>query len=127
FLDSMEMDLDFADYSQPKYEQYIYGSAEAVGLMCLHVFCENDMVLYERLKPAACKLGAAFQKVNFLRDINSDYVERGRLYFPGINFSTFDEAMKRQIEKDIEKDFQAAMVGIRELPNGARLGVYLSN
>jgi phytoene synthase len=126
FLDSMEMDLDFDRYNKRLYNEYIYGSAEVVGLMCLQVFCEGNRQQYEQLKPAACKLGAAFQKVNFLRDMQADYVERGRLYFPGINFSSFNDSMKREIEQEIWNDFQQAREGIRNLPYGARLDVYLS-
>lgn len=123
FLKSMEMDLDFKTYNDSKYHEYIYGSAEVVGLMCLKVFCEGDQAQYEALKPAACKLGAAFQKVNFLRDIKSDYEERGRVYFPGVDFNTFDKSAKELIEEDIQADFDAALIGINQLPKGAKLGV----
>jgi phytoene/squalene synthetase len=123
FLHSMEMDLDFKTYNDSKYHEYIYGSAEVVGLMCLKVFCEGDNEMYTRLKAPACKLGAAFQKVNFLRDIKSDYEERGRVYFPGVDFTQFDKSAKKLIEEDIQKDFNDSLVGIEGLPSGAKLGV----
>lgn len=126
FLRSMEMDLDQNSYDTSDYNTYIYGSAEVVGLMCLRVFCEGDNARYAALKAPACRLGAAFQKINFLRDIRSDYDERDRTYFPGVDFRTFDNAAKAQIEADIEADFDAALEGIRQLPNGTRLGVYLA-
>lgn len=126
FLRSMEMDLAHSTYEQSKYDEYIYGSAEVVGLMCLRVFCEGDEAMYQKLKPAARSLGAAFQKVNFLRDMKSDFDERGRVYFPGVDFGRFDAAAKQAIENDIKKDFDAAYEGIRQLPKGARLGVYLA-
>lgn len=123
FLHSMEMDLDFKTYNDSKYHEYIYGSAEVVGLMCLKVFCEGDDAMYQRLKEPACKLGAAFQKVNFLRDIRSDYEERGRVYFPGVDFTQFDKSAKKLIEEDIQKDFNDSLIGIEGLPSGAKLGV----
>lgn len=123
FLKSMAMDLDFKTYDDSCYHEYIYGSAEVVGLMCLKVFCEGDQAEYESLKAPACKLGAAFQKVNFLRDLKSDYEERGRVYFPGVDFMTFDKSAKQLIEEDIQKDFDEALDGIRRLPKGAKLGV----
>lgn len=123
FLKSMEMDLDFKTYNDSKYHEYIYGSAEVVGLMCLKVFVEGDKEMYEGLKSPACKLGAAFQKVNFLRDIKSDYEERGRVYFPGVDFNAFDKSAKELIEEDIQKDFDDALVGIQNLPSGAKMGV----
>ncbi|MBN3521292.1 phytoene/squalene synthase family protein [Algoriphagus lutimaris] len=123
FLHSMEMDLDFKTYDDSKYNEYIYGSAEVVGLMCLKVFCEGDEAEYEKLKVPACKLGAAFQKVNFLRDIKSDYEERGRVYFPGVEFTHFDKIVKKQIEEDIQRDFDDSLIGIEQLPIGAKLGV----
>lgn len=126
FLDSMEMDLSNNAYDERGYQQYIYGSAEVVGLMCLRVFCEGDDGRYQSLKAPACRLGAAFQKINFLRDIRSDYDERGRVYFPGVDFRYFDNTAKQQIEDDIQADFDAALEGIRRLPDGARLGVYLA-
>ena len=123
FLHSMEMDLDFRIYNDSKYHEYIYGSAEVVGLMCLKVFCEGDQAMYERLREPACKLGAAFQKVNFLRDIKSDYEERGRVYFPGVDFTQFDKSAKMLIEEDIQKDFNDSLIGIERLPAGAKMGV----
>lgn len=126
FLKSMEMDLYMQHYNDNRYEEYIYGSAEVVGLMCLRVFCEGDEKQYTYLKEPARRLGAAFQKVNFLRDIKSDYVERGRIYFPGVDFSTFSSQAKCEIEKDIQEDFDAAYQGILNLPSGAKLGVYLA-
>ena len=126
FLRSMRMDLKVNAYSNDGYVEYIYGSAEVVGLMCLRVFTEGDDGLYEILKAPARRLGAAFQKVNFLRDIRSDYFDRGRVYFPGINFADFRSVDKKSIEKDIEADFKAAFLGIIRLPKGARKGVYLS-
>ncbi|WP_080059288.1 phytoene/squalene synthase family protein [Spirosoma aerolatum] len=126
FLKSMEMDLYHQNYTSEGYQQYIYGSAEVVGLMCLRVFCEGDPAEFNRLREPACKLGAAFQKVNFLRDMKSDYVERGRTYFPGIDFSNFDLDVKQCIECDIQRDFDEAYIGIMNLPRGARMGVYLA-
>lgn len=126
FLDSMEMDLHFQQYEDSMYKQYIYGSAEVVGLMCLRIFTEGDIKLYESLKAPACSLGSAFQKINFLRDMKSDYQDRGRVYFPGVDFVNFSLEDKKQIEKDIEKDFKDAYLGIVQLPPGVRLGVFLA-
>jgi phytoene synthase len=126
FLDSMEMDLHFQQYEDSMYKKYIYGSAEVVGLMCLKIFTEGDRELYESLKAPACSLGAAFQKINFLRDMKSDYQDRGRVYFPGVDFVNFCLEDKVQIEKDIEKDFKDAYLGIVQLPSGVRLGVFLA-
>lgn len=126
FLYSMEMDLYEQTYDQSKYETYIYGSAEVVGLMCLRVFCEGDEEKYARLKGPARSLGSAFQKVNFLRDLKSDYKERGRVYFPEVDFSRFDDRAKALIEADIRKDFDHGLEGIMQLPDGARSGVYLA-
>lgn len=126
FLFSMEMDLDLHACTPESYKTYIYGSAEVVGLMCLRVFCEGNHQQYSDLKEEGRKLGAAFQKVNFLRDMKSDFQERGRIYFPGADFSAFTPAMKQEIELDIEQDFQAAYQGILKLPKGAKLGVYLA-
>lgn len=125
FLHSMEMDLYNIAYDESGYDEYIYGSAEVVGLMCLRVFCEGDESLYHKLKADARSLGAAFQKVNFLRDLKSDFVDRGRVYFPGVDFNEFEDA-KRTIEKDIQKDFDNALRGIMGLPLGAKNGVYLA-
>lgn len=126
FLDSMEMDLHFNTYESILYQQYIYGSAEVVGLMCLRVFVEGDDALYQKLKAPARSLGAAFQKINFLRDMRSDFDERGRVYFPGVDFTNFTIEDKLQIEADIKRDFDDALVGIAQLPKGARFGVYLA-
>jgi 15-cis-phytoene synthase len=126
FLHSMEMDLDHSSYEKRGYEEYIYGSAEVVGLMCLRVFCEGNLKSYDELKAPARSLGAAFQKVNFLRDIRSDFEERGRVSFPGVDFEQFTASAKEQIEQDIEQDFAAAYSGILRLPKGAQMGVYLA-
>nr|WP_243900318.1 phytoene/squalene synthase family protein [Hymenobacter defluvii] len=126
FLRSMEMDLEDQSYNQSLYQEYIYGSAEVVGLMCLRIFCEGDKALFERLREPARRLGSAFQKVNFLRDIRSDYKDRGRVYFPGVQYERFDDQVKRQIEDDILADFEAGYAGIVQLPRAARLGVYLA-
>jgi phytoene/squalene synthetase len=126
FLKSMEMDLDKTRYTDDSYKTYIYGSAEVVGLMCLRVFCEGNHQLYDILLPKARSLGAAFQKINFLRDIKSDFEERGRTYFPGIDFTKFTEADKIEIEKDIKADFDDALEGIKLLPQGSKLGVYIA-
>lgn len=126
FLKSMEMDLYFQDYDAEGYNEYIYGSAEVVGLMCLRVFCEGDRAEFDRLCEPARKLGSAFQKVNFLRDLKSDFVDRGRTYFPGVNFKEFGCDTKQLIEEDIQRDFDDALKGIMALPRGAKLGVYLA-
>ena len=126
FLRSMEMDLEKVEYDQQKYEAYILGSAEVVGLMCLRVFCEGDLQKYEDLKPSAMKLGSAFQKINFLRDLKMDFQDLGRSYFPGIDLNQWDEMTKSAIERDIEKDFAEGLAGIRKLPSGARFGVYMA-
>ena len=124
FLDSMQMDLEQKFYDLAAYEKYILGSAEVVGLMCLRVFTNGNHAEYERLKPSAMRLGAAFQKVNFLRDIQADFNGMGRTYFPGVTFENFNAEQKLQIEEDIKADFDAALLGIKELPDEARLGVY---
>lgn len=126
FLASMEMDLTGKTYTDDLYRQYIYGSAEVVGLMCLRVFCTNDTNLFDALKDSARSLGAAFQKVNFLRDLKDDFDDRGRMYFPGVDFGRFSEADKRLIEADIRQDFTDALAGIRRLPASSRKGVYLA-
>ena len=126
FLKSMAMDLEKKNYEPEEYKQYILGSAEVVGLMCLRVFTENDRALYDRLKPYAMSLGSAFQKINFLRDLNADYVGMGRIYFPNVNMSELNENIKAEIEQDIEKDFDHGLVGVRLLPKRARLGVYVA-
>ena len=123
FFKSMAMDLDFNTYNDDRYLEYIYGSAEVVGLMCLKVFVDGDKEAYQKLKRPAQMLGSAFQKVNFLRDIKSDFEERGRVYFPGVAFEQFDKSAKELIEEDIQKDFDEALIGISQLPDGAKLGV----
>ena len=125
FLESMRMDLTMKSFSEQEYKDYIYGSAEVVGLMCLKVFCDNEEK-YKNLEPYAVSLGSAFQKINFLRDIKSDYEERGRVYFPGVDYNSFSNVEKIEIENDIEKDFNHALIGIKKLPSVARSGVYLS-
>ena len=126
FLASMEMDLQKVDYNDEKYQQYILGSAEVVGLMCLHIFTEGDKKQYEELKPYAMKLGAAFQKVNFLRDLKDDYHVLGRTYFPGVDMENFSQEAKLQIEQEIEEDFRIALEGIKMLPASSKGGVYLA-
>ena len=126
FYRSMEMDLKFESYDLNKYEKYIYGSAEVVGLMCLYVFCEGDQTAYEKLKPYAQSLGAAFQKVNFLRDVKADYLGLGRVYFPNVDFNNFSADLKRQIENDIANDFKNSFEGILQLPAKSRFGVYVA-
>lgn len=126
FLHSMEMDLTPQDYTENLYEEYIYGSAEVVGLMCLRVFCEGDAAMFDHLKEGARRLGSAFQKVNFLRDLKSDFVERGRVYFPEVDFKLFSKEAKHQIEADIQADFDAANIAIQQLPRSARMGVHLA-
>jgi phytoene/squalene synthetase len=126
FLYSMELDLEKRRYDRAGYEEYIYGSAEAVGLMCLYVFCEGNRELYERLKPQARSLGAAFQKVNFLRDLKADYEGLQRMYFPACDFRNFTQHDKASIEADIQDDFDKAYSGIVQLPVKARFGVYVA-
>ena len=126
FLYSMEMDLMNVKYDAEKYNEYIYGSAEVVGLMCLKVFVEGDEKLFDSLKKDAQSLGAAFQKVNFLRDLKSDFQDKGRVYFPEVDFSNFSGDAKLAIEADIQKDFDDALRGILNLPIGAKNGVYLA-
>jgi len=127
FLHSMQMDLNPSkEYTQEKYKEYILGSAEVVGLMCLRVFCEGNNEMYQDLKPSAMKLGSAFQKINFLRDLKADYYTLGRAYFPSFNLSQFDVKSKSDIEADIEIDFKEGYQGIKKLPKGSRLGVYVA-
>jgi phytoene synthase len=126
FLESMKMDLEDRKYDPALYEKYIYGSAEVVGLMCLKIFCEGNHEKFEQLTPAARSLGAAFQKVNFLRDLKDDFYERGRTYFPGLDMTAFDACSKKLIEADIQQDFDHALAGIKQLPDGSRIGVYLA-
>jgi phytoene/squalene synthetase len=126
FLHSMEMDLTEQTYDQQGYEEYILGSAEVVGLMCLKVFVEGDQTRYEELKNSAMKLGAAFQKINFLRDFKADVDGLGRMYFPQLHTQAFNDETKREIEADIIKDFDAGYEGIKKLPKDTRLGVYVA-
>lgn len=126
FLDSMEMDLEQTSHNDSSLSTYILGSAEVVGLMCLKVFCNGEEWMYNELKASAMKLGAAFQKVNFLRDLKYDHDSLGRTYFPGIDFRHFSCAQKKEIEKEIAMDFKEALIGIKALPRGARLGVYVA-
>ncbi len=126
FLNSMEMDLIKHNYDKSQFRQYIAGSAEVVGLMCLKIFYKDNKKEYEILKYYAKKLGDAFQKVNFLRDIREDYKERGRVYFPGVDFDNFKEEDKKGIENDICKDFKNSVTGIKNLRKEVRLGVYLA-
>jgi phytoene/squalene synthetase len=127
FFHSMELDLEQASYDKKGYDEYIYGSAEVVGLMCLQVFCEGDNQQYESLKSPAKSLGSAFQKINFLRDFNDDYQEMGRLYFPNvINIENFSETVKKEIEVDILNDFEVGFEGIERLPKAAKFGVYVA-
>lgn len=126
FLYSMQLDLEKKQYDDKGYTEYIYGSAEVVGLMCLYVFCEGDKTLFETLKPSARSLGSAFQKVNFLRDMKADFEGLERVYFPGTDFNNFTENDKRKIEADIQQDFNNAYAGILQLPAKARFGVYVA-
>jgi phytoene/squalene synthetase len=126
FLLSMEMDLSNKVYSPELLKTYIYGSAEVVGLMCLRVFYSDDPEKYQQLVAPARKLGEAFQKVNFLRDVQDDFKTKGRVYFNNIDFEHFTPATKRQLETEIEKDFFESMKGIRQLKKQVRLGVYLA-
>jgi phytoene/squalene synthetase len=125
FLTSMEMDLSNSSYERDGYDDYIYGSAEVVGLMCLKVFVNGSEKKYDELEHSARMLGAAFQKVNFLRDIKSDIIERGRIYLPGVSELTFiNNTNKKELEKEIDKEFHSAFMGIIKLPIGVKLGVY---
>lgn len=127
FLHSMEMDIDpYESYTKKQYEEYILGSAEVVGLMCLKVFCFGDESQYEALKFEAMKLGSAFQKINFLRDLKADYYQLGRVYFPGVDMTEFNDTVKAEIEKDIEVDFRTGYQGILKLPRNSRFGVYVA-
>ena len=126
FFQSMKMDLYQIEYNADNYNEYIFGSAEVVGLMCLRVFTEGNQKMYDELKAGAKALGAAFQKVNFLRDMQSDFEERGRSYFPGVDFINFSKEQKTLIEKDILADFDAARDAILQLPESSRVGVYLA-
>ena len=125
FLKSMEMDLTQKSHDQQSFEEYVLGSAEVVGLMCLHVFCK-DKEMFDRLKPYAMKLGSAFQKINFLRDLNADYNGLGRIYFPGLDVDRFNEETKKKIEESIRADFEMGYEGVRKLPRSSKLGVYVA-
>jgi len=126
FLHSMAMDLNKIDYNSELYNEYIYGSAEVVGLMCLQVFTEGNKQQYEDLKPYAMKLGSAFQKINFLRDLKDDYQVLGRTYFPNLDLVVFDNQTKYKIEEEIENEFREALIGIKKLPSSSLFGVYLA-
>ena len=126
FLYSMRMDLNPVEYTQEKFEEYILGSAEVVGLMCLKVFVYGNEEEYLRLKPFAMKLGSAFQKINFLRDMKADFQGLGRTYFPGIDMNGLTTEDKQKIEADIQAEFDEAFIGIKQLPKASRLGVYVS-
>ena len=127
FLESMRMDLNKNNYkTKGEYQKYIYGSADVVGLMCLKVFVNGDTSKYQKLKPYAMSLGSAFQKVNFLRDLNADFENLERTYFPNLNVSSFDEKTKAKIINEIETDFDNAVKGIFLLPESSRLGVYIA-
>lgn len=126
FLNSMEMDLNKQVYDRSKYEEYILGSAEVVGLMCLKIFVNGDEKMYLKLKFEAMKLGSAFQKINFLRDLKDDFKELGRSYFPNVDMTFFNDQVKKDIEKDIAKDFKLGLDGIKKLPKNARFGVYVA-
>lgn len=126
FFRSMEFDLSKQEYDQAGYEEYIYGSAEVVGLMCLYIFCDGNKALYDELVPSARSLGAAFQKVNFLRDLKADYQQLNRVYFPGVDFRNFTQCVKDGIEEDIARDFRHAYEGIIRLPLKSRFGVYVA-
>ena len=126
FLKSMEMDLDNREYDLNAYKEYILGSAEVVGLMCLRVFTEGNNELYQTLKPYAMALGSAFQKVNFLRDLKDDFHVLGRTYFPNVDFTHFSQSDKENIQNEIDEEFKTAIQGIRLLPIGSKRGVYLA-
>ncbi len=126
FLKSMEMDLSQSNHNSMSYDEYILGSAEVVGLMCLRVFTNGNEEDYQKLKPSAMKLGAAFQKVNFLRDLKADYEFLGRVYFPSVNMKNLTDDDKAKIEHEIEQDFKDALVGIKQLPKTSKFGVYVA-
>lgn len=126
FLRSMEMDLELKSYDSDGLKQYILGSAEVVGLMCLRVFVKGNDELYHQLKPYAMSLGSAFQKINFLRDLQADYIHMGRSYFPDLDLDQFDEKKKKEIEESIRHDFDEGLKGIKMLPRSSRFGVYVA-
>lgn len=125
FMKSMKMDLIKSKYSTyEEYNEYIYGSADVVGLMCLKVFVNGDDAKYKELEHSAMRLGSAFQKVNFLRDLKADYEDLNRTYFPNTDLSQLNETSKNEIIKEIEADFEAGYQGIVKLPIEAKFGVY---
>jgi len=126
FLKSMEMDLNQKNYSPEDFKEYVLGSAEVVGLMCLQVFCNGNAAVYSRLKPNARSLGSAFQKINFLRDLKADYIGMGRTYFPELDMNQLNDETKRAIEESIAKDFDHGYEGVVKLPKSSRLGVYVA-
>lgn len=127
FMDSMRLDLHKSDYlTQQEFKDYIYGSADVVGLMCLKVFVNGDKDKYESLKDSAMSLGSAFQKVNFLRDLKADFEDLNRSYFPNTDLSQLDENSKKQIITEIESDFAKGLEGIKRLPLDARFGVFMA-
>ena len=126
FFQSMEMDLESEIYDEKLYKKYIYGSAEVVGLMCLKVFTKGNEKQYQNLKPSAMKLGSAFQKVNFLRDIEYDNSHLGRTYFPNINLNKITNRQKNEIIEDIKKDFDDALIGLKKLDKDSFFGVYIA-
>lgn len=126
FMKSMRMDLIKKKYSVEEYKEYIYGSADVVGLMCLKVFVQGDNSLYNKLKNNAMKLGSAFQKVNFLRDLKADKEDLNRTYFPNTKFEKLRESEKNEIIIDIEDDFKKGLEGIKELPIEAKFGVFMA-
>ena len=127
FMKSMRLDLSKSEYTtQQEYEQYIYGSADVVGLMCLKVFVKVDSEKFEQLKSAAMSLGSAFQKVNFLRDLKQDYEDLSRTYFPNTNLEALDEISKEKIIAEIEEDFRKGYQGILQLPAEAKFGVFIA-
>lgn len=127
FLKSMKADLHKTEYTtKEEYDAYIYGSADVVGLMCLKVFVNGDHKMYEDLKDAAMRLGSAFQKVNFLRDLKADFEDLSRTYFPNTDLNQLDEASKQSIITDIEEDFTKGLAGIKKLPLEARFGVFMA-
>ena len=127
FMKSMRMDLTKKKYSTVKeYKEYIYGSADVVGLMCLKVFVQGDSKLYNKLKNNAMKLGSAFQKVNFLRDLKADKEDLNRTYFPNTKFEKLNESEKNEIINEIENDFKDGLEGIKQLPLDAKFGVFMA-
>ncbi|MDG4714265.1 phytoene/squalene synthase family protein [Winogradskyella marincola] len=127
FMNSMRLDLHKKDYlTEEEYKNYIYGSADVVGLMCLKVFVKGDNEKYENLKDSAMSLGSAFQKVNFLRDLKADFEDLSRTYFPNTDLNQLDEASKKAIIDDIEADFAKGLQGIKRLPLEARFGVFMA-